>query len=88
MPTHTPLAEYLRAATPAERERTAALAGTSEGYLYQLAGCHRKNPGVTTAMSVADATEKVAAESEGRLKPVTLMQLATMCVADDFDQSA
>lgn len=85
MASTTPLADFLRAATPAERDRTAELAGTSVGNLYQLAGCHRKNPGVSNALAICDATKAVAEGSDGRLTPVTLMQLATMCVAEDFN---
>lgn len=81
----TPLAIYLRAASKAERERTAALAGTSVGYLYQLAGCHRCNPATQLALGIASATRAVAAESEGRLKEVTVEQLATMCAVSAFE---
>lgn len=33
--------EFLRSATPEERERVARIAGTSVAYLYQLAGRHK-----------------------------------------------
>lgn len=38
------LANWLRVARRDEREALAALAGTTVGYLYQLAGGHRVNP--------------------------------------------
>lgn len=84
MATNTPLAQYLRDARPDERERTAALAGTTVGNLYQYAGCHRRNPSVRLAINIVEATETVAADAGGRLTPVTLQQLATMCVANDL----
>lgn len=84
----TPLAEYLRGATPSERIETAELAGTSVNYLYQLAGSHRGKTGKITlhlAMAIEQATHAVALKSEGRLTGVTAIQLATMGVAKDFD---
>lgn len=80
----TPLATYLRAATPDERSRTASLAGTTVAYLYQLAGCHRTRPAALLALSLERATHDVAADSAGRLAGITAMRLSTMCVARDF----
>lgn len=81
----TPLAAFLRAATAAERERCALLAGTSVSYLYQLAGCHRKNPGSALANGIAQATTTLHAESGGRLPALSVETLATMCAMAGFD---
>lgn len=81
----TPLSDFLRRATAAERDRCAALAGTSVGYLYQLAGCHRRNPSVALAVRLAEATEILHRESEGRLPAITAEQIASMCAIADFE---
>lgn len=80
----TPLTHYLRAATAEEKEETAALAGTSVGYLYALAGCHRKNPAVHLAIGIEHATREMSQRTEGRLPVVTAQELATMCAASVF----
>ena len=84
MSANTPLAQFLRDATPEERDETAALAGTTTGNLYQYAGCHRTNPGVRLALGIVDATRIMAERSNGRLKAVSIEQLASMCFANDF----
>lgn len=81
----TPLSDFLRIASPEQRERCATLAGTSVGYLYQLAGCHRRNPSATLALRIAEATETLHRETEGRLPIVTAEQLATMCAVAGFE---
>lgn len=81
----TPLARFLKDATPDERSRAASLAGTSVAYLYQLGGCHRKSTSASLAIALEHSTHAVAQDSGGRLKGVTAMQLATMCVAEDFE---
>lgn len=75
----TPLAQFLRDATPAERTRCATLAGTSVGYLYQLAGCHRPRPSADLAMLLEEATTKLSEETYGRLQPISMKTIATMC---------
>lgn len=82
----TPLGRFLKDATPDERSRVASNAGTSVAYLYQLAGCHRKSTSASLAIALEQATFSVAAETDGRLKGVTAMQLATMCVAEAFEE--
>jgi len=67
-----PLLDWLRQATPAQRERAAALAGTSENYLYQLAA-GRREPGVGLAVRLADAIREV-----GGLPEVTVRDLALL----------
>lgn len=53
-----PLLDWLREATPQQRQRVASLAGTSENYLYQLAA-GRREPGVGLAVRLADAIREV-----------------------------
>lgn len=81
----TPLSDFLRIASPEQRERCATLAGTSVGYLYQLAGCHRRNPSVNLAVRLAEATETLHRETDGRLPIVTAEQIATMCAVAGFE---
>lgn len=57
-----PLSDWLRQATPQQRQRAAALAGTSENYLYQLAA-GRREPGVGLAVRLADAIREVGGPS-------------------------
>ncbi len=85
MSTPTKLAEFLRAATPEEREQCAVKAGTSVQYLYQLAGLHRTNPGVQIAIGVERATTEMSKDSNGRLPVVTAQDLAEMARMADFD---
>lgn len=82
----TPLSKFLRSASPNERERCAQLAGTTVGYLYQLAGCHRGTRGIgaSLALNIEDATRRLSFESGGVLPVVTAHELATMCVVADF----
>ncbi len=82
----TKLTEFLRAATPEERERCAAQAGTNVQYLYHLAGLHRINPGVQLAVGIERATTQMNTESGGRLPIVTVEDLANMAAMVDFDE--
>jgi hypothetical protein len=75
----TPLSDFLQAATPAERERCALLAGTKVNYLYQVAGCHRPRPSAEFAVLLEDATRTLHAETGGRLPIVDVRTIATMC---------
>lgn len=81
----TPLSDFLRIASPEQRERCATLAGTSVGYLYQLAGCHRRNPSAVLALRIAEATAVLHRETDGRLPVVTAEQIATMCAVAGFE---
>lgn len=76
--TDTPLAEWLRKATPDERTRMATLAGTTVSYLYQLAGGHRGVPKSDLAFSIEDATFVLNKYTGGRLPVITARELATM----------
>ena len=75
----TPLSKFIRDATPAERERCAMLAGTSVGYLYQIAGCHRPRPSASLALLLEDATRKLSEETHGRLQTIDMRTITTMC---------
>lgn len=80
-PRHTPLAEWMRIASPDERDRLATLAGTSVNYLYQLAAC-RREPKVGLAFEIERATQEMHAETTGRLPVVTAQDIATMYAID------
>lgn len=80
-PRQTPLAEWLRIASPEERERLATLAGTSVNYLYQLAAC-RREPKVGLAFEIERATQEMQIETRGRLPAISASVLATMCAID------
>lgn len=73
----TPLARWLREATPAERDRMATLAGTSVNYLYQVAAC-RREPRVGLAFGIEQSTRQIWAETSGRLPIVTASEIASM----------
>lgn len=74
----TPLLCVLRELGTARRRRQfAALAGTSVGYLYQLAGCHRCRPRLDLGLQICEAT-KVLHKKYGT-PVVSLETLATMC---------
>lgn len=74
----TPLLDYIRLATEQERAETAALAGTSVGYLYQIATCVRPRPSAILACAIEDATREMQ-KRNGVLPIVTVRELATMC---------
>jgi hypothetical protein len=78
---HTPLAAWLRAASPDQRERLATLAGTSVSYLWQIATC-RREPSVSLALGIEDGTRLLRAESRRKLPLVTARELATMCALE------
>ncbi len=75
----TPLAALLRECDDAQRDRLAALAGTTVNYLYNLAGCHRRDPSSSLAVGIEDASRKLHAETKGRTRIVTVRELASMC---------
>jgi DNA-binding transcriptional regulator YdaS (Cro superfamily) len=52
------LKKYMQKATAAQRQRLARLAGTTESYLYQLAGGHRK-ASAGCAGRLEDAAKKI-----------------------------
>lgn len=82
------LQEFLRAATADEREGVAAEAGTSVGYLYQLAGGHRRNPSAALAVAIQRATQRLHDAHPGRIPVVTVEALAAGSVLNDFTDTA
>lgn len=74
----TPLLEWLRAATPDQRERMAALAGTTVNYIYQVATLERgQRLSADMAFRLEDAMTTVADEGSAPAI-VTARELATM----------
>ncbi len=80
----TLLANWLNLATPAEREELAQFAQTSVNYLYQLAGCHTKNPGVMLAWRLSLGT-LTANRKNPELPYISLEALAKMCMKDEAE---
>ena len=81
---HTPLMALLRACSKEQRNLLATYAGTSVNYLYGLAGCHRAQPRASLALAIAEASEQLHDETLGITPIVTVRQLATMCVVNEF----
>lgn len=81
----TPLSTLLRQCTSVERDELAQAAGTSVGYLYILAGCHRKQVNLRTALAIEDMTKDLNRTSGGRIPVVTARELAQMCEVCQFD---
>lgn len=75
----TPLLEFLRACTPEQRANVARWCDTHESYLYAIATCKRSKIGVQLALSIADATRVMYAETDGATPVVTVEQIASMC---------
>lgn len=76
----TPLLEALRAcANSAEQHTFAQLAGTSRNYLYQLALCERKNPGIQTVNAIVEASKVMHVRTTGRVPKLTMEDFANMC---------
>lgn len=74
----TPLLEVLRALeTDERRDEFATAAGTSRGYLYQLAGCHNKSCRSSLAQAIADASVEMGLQYGTPV--ITVRELATMC---------
>jgi hypothetical protein len=71
------LKEFLRAASKEQRQEVADAAGTSVGYLYQLAGGHRRNPGTHIALGIESATKKLNQRCRG-VPVVTVESLAQL----------
>lgn len=79
MPSESILSQWLRAAEPSERERLAALAGTTVGYLYQVAGGSRGTRlSAVLCFAIADASEKLHAESLYKLPVLPARDIAVM----------
>jgi transcriptional regulator with XRE-family HTH domain len=77
---------WLRQATPEQRARMASLAGTTVGYLYQIAGGHRAVPKADLAFAIEDATLTLHTESLGLLPVVTAREIANAALLAGFDR--
>lgn len=75
---HTPLAAWMRNASPEQRERLAALAGTTVNYLWQIATC-RRMPNAALALGIEDGTRAMRTK---KLPIVTVRDIATMCALE------
>lgn len=75
----TPLLTALRACSVDEQYEFARLAGTKRNYLYQLATCHRKNPGLKLAQAICDASADLHRRTAGRVPALTTADIAGMC---------
>lgn len=82
-PPKSKLQEWMRLANPVHRERLAEMSGTSEGYLYGLAGLHRKGIGAKLAVRIQRATETLNEETDGYLPIVTVEDLAFAAEEDE-----
>jgi len=69
------LAEWMRAATVKEREKLALKAGTTVGYLYQIAGGHAKNISLRKAVAIVSFTVHLHMKAPKRLPEVTFEDL-------------
>lgn len=77
----TPLLALLRAlGTKKRRDEFAAAAGTTEGYLYQLAGCSRKHCRAALCKAIADTS--IAFAKKYKTPAISMDDLATMCPVD------
>lgn len=75
-PAKTKMQAWLRLANGTQRERLANLAGTSESYLYVLAGGHRSSPSAKLAVNLSHASMTLRKESRGLLPVITVEDLA------------
>lgn len=79
-PPSTPLLSILRdLKSDMRRDEFAGMAGTSRGYLYQLAGCYRGRRSCGTALAKGIADASLAMSKKYGTTPITMEQLATMC---------
>lgn len=69
---------WMRAATESERIYLALEAGTSRGYLNQLAGGHRE-PRPELAAEIERVTAEVHGETDGRLPKLYRTDLVSAC---------
>lgn len=82
--TITPLTRLLRACTDEQRAWLATRAGTSVGYLYALAGCHRECPNARLAVNIEDASRELHDHTQGVTPIVSARELAMMCLVSDL----
>lgn len=74
---------WMACADRQDKLRLARMAKTSCAYLYQVASGHR-NPSPALAGRIAKATEKLNAETSGRLPVVRRGALSSVCRACEY----
>jgi hypothetical protein len=79
MTPETPLLKLLRCCTVAEQHELARLAGTTRNYLYQMAGCHRKEFSASKVMAVSEAATRMHVKSLGRIPKISAEAITAMC---------
>ena len=77
--------QWMSLATPEEQQLLAERAGTSRGYLYQLAGGHRQASAELGA-AIERETKVMARASKGRLPAVYRTDIVSACRACEFAQ--
>lgn len=77
--------QWMSLATVEEQQLLAERAGTSRGYLYQLAGGHRQASAELGA-AIERETKVMARASKGRLPVVYRTDIVSACRACDFAQ--
>lgn len=60
-----------------QRDELASAAGTTTGYLYQLATCKRGCPSASLALAIEDASRKVSKRFKSPV--ITVKEMAEMC---------
>lgn len=85
MDTITPLKAWMSSATVDEQSTLAKRAGTSRGYLYQLAGGHRQASADLGAV-IERETRVMHRASKGRLPIVYRTDIVPACRACEFAQ--
>lgn len=85
MKTLTPMKIWMAAATVEEQEMLAQSAGTSRGYLYQLAGGHRQASAELGA-AIEAKTKAMAKASKGRLPVIYRTDIVPACRACIYAQ--
>ena len=84
----SPLMALLRACRDdAERTAFADMAGTTVGYLYALAGCHRGQPRAALAVGIEDASIVFNKQTGGRIPIVSVREIATMCAVSGLSEA-
>lgn len=71
------LSKFLRLATEEERVALATHAGTTIGYLYQLAGGHRVNPATSISVGIENGTRALRRHNPA-LPVVTVLDILSI----------
>lgn len=85
MKTISPMKQWMAAATVDEQQLLAQRAGTSRGYLYQIAGGHRQASAELGA-AIERESRAMAKASKGRLPVIYRTDIVAACRACEFAQ--